>query len=286
MVDPITVAINATLISALYALVAIGFTLIFGVGGVLNFAHGALITVGAYGAHIAVNLYGYSMGVGIVAGILAAAAIGAVLYLGLIQFIEDQPVTVLIVTLIAGFILQHAIGHFFQSQITLPQVFGGSIGLMGYSGQTNMVFVFASSWLIIFALVGFINYTKPGKAVMALSMTTKGASLVGINQRKINLLTWAIAAGFAGFAGVMLTTFQTGGAGMGLEPLVLSFAIVVLGGLGSIKGSVVGAYIIGFIETITVSVVSPDLTGLSALVVLVVVLLIRPSGLYGRDTPT
>jgi branched-chain amino acid transport system permease protein len=286
MVDPVTIVINATLISALYALVAIGFTLVFGVGGVLNFAHGALITVGAYGAHAAVNVYGYSMWVGIFAGAVAAAVVGAILYTGLVQFIEDQLVTVLLVTLVAGFIIQHAISDVYQSQITLPQLFDGSVGAFGYSAQANMVFVFVSSWIIIAALVAFINYTRRGKAILALSMSKRGASLVGIDRQQISLLTWAIAGGFAGFAGVMLTTFQTGGAQMGLEPLVLSFAIVVLGGLGSIKGSVVGAYVIGFIETITVSVVSPDLTGLSALVVLVAVLLVRPSGLYGREVPS
>jgi branched-chain amino acid transport system permease protein len=87
---------------------------------------------------------------------------------------------------------------------------------------------------------------------------------------------------FAGFAGVLLTSFRSGGWDMGLDPMVLSFAIVVLGGLGSIRGSVLGAYIIGTVETVTVSVVDTRLTGVVPLLILIAVLAVRPQGLFGR----
>ncbi len=114
-------------------------------------------------------------------------------------------------------------------------------------------------------------------------MSTRGASLVGIETNRMYLYTWAVAGALAGLAGVFLGSIQTAGWAMGREPLVLSFSIVVLGGIGSIRGSLIGAYIIGFLEVFTVSYVDSSLSGLASLVVLVVILLVKPEGLFGRE---
>lgn len=278
----------ATFISALYAIIAIGFTLIFGVGGILNFAHGAFITVGAFGAYVVSGAGDMPIVLGLLAGTLAGAAVGGATYLGVIRHVRKRPVTVLILTFVIGFFIIYALRIFARAggadplQIPVPSVIDASSFL-------NDVFIFVTSWLLIGALFWFVNYTRTGRAVIAVSMSDKGAALVGIDAERINLITWVLAGGFAGYAGVLLAgSLGTGSWLMSIQPpapLVLSFAIVILGGLGSIKGSVVGAYVIGFFETFTVNFFpgGTQLAGISSLVLLLVFLLVKPEGLFGRE---
>ncbi|MFC7155122.1 branched-chain amino acid ABC transporter permease [Halomarina halobia] len=279
-----TVIVQAVTISALYALVAIGFTLIFGVGGVLNLAHGASITIGAYTAYLTTRVYGLDIALGILAALAVTGLFGAVLYLGMVKRIEDEPILVMITTLVTAVAIEQVFLIAYGTQPkAIPSLLSGNVTLAGSNVQLNMVAVFVLSWLVIGALFAFVNYTKAGKALLATSMTRKGAALVGIEADRINLVTWVLAGAIAGVAGVFLGSFQTAYPLMGQTPLVLSFTIVVLGGIGSIKGSVLGAYLIGFLEIATIQYVSSSLTGLTPLLVLVLVLLAKPEGLFGRE---
>ena len=278
--------------SALYAIIAIGFTLIFGVGGILNFAHGAFITVGMFAAFLVTNPNGVidlPIWIGLLAGTGAGALLGAVTYVGIIRYVRDRPVTVLILTFVIGFFLIYGIRIWAQGiddigalSIPVPQVMGTDF--------LNNVFILVTSWLLIGLLFYFVNYTRTGRAIIAVSQSDKGAALVGIDAERINLITWTVAGAFAGYAGVLLAGALGNGSWlMSIRPpapLILSFAIVILGGLGSIKGSIAGAYIIGFFETFTVNFVpgGPQLAGVSSLVLLVVFLLVKPEGLFGRGT--
>lgn len=282
MADIVTILINGTVISSLYALVAIGFTMIFGVGGTINLAHGGIITVGAFSAYYVTNA-----GLGIWAGVLAAMAVPALfsvlLYKGFAERRNDI-IIVMILTLLASIVVEEVVRIVEGSQPkAIPALVSGTTELLGSSVQNNLLVVFVVSWLLIGGLFAFVNYTKTGKAILATSMSPRGAALVGIESDRINLYTWAIAGLLAGIAGLFLGSYQTANWAMGREPLILSFSIVVLGGLGSIRGSLVAAYVIGFLEVITTSAIDPRLSGLAGLVVLVVVLLVRPEGLFGRE---
>ncbi|PSQ15017.1 branched-chain amino acid ABC transporter permease [Halobacteriales archaeon QS_8_69_73] len=286
-----TATVTAVFLSALYAIIAIGFTLIFGVGGILNFAHGAFITVGMFAAFLVTNSNGLvelPIWAGLLAGTGAGALLGAVTYVGIVRYVRDRPVTVLILTFVIGFFLIYAIrigasdilGVDDPLAIPVPQVMG--------TDALNNVFILVTSWLLIGLLFYFVNYTRTGRAIIAVSQSDKGAALVGIDAGKINLITWTVAGAFAGYAGVLLAgAFGSGSWLMSIQPpapLILSFAIVILGGLGSIKGSIAGAYIIGFAETFAVNFVpgGQQLAGVSSLVLLVVFLLVKPEGLFGR----
>ncbi|QDX40967.1 branched-chain amino acid ABC transporter permease [Salarchaeum sp. JOR-1] len=279
----IDVVANAVMMSALYALVAIGFTLIFGVGGVLNLAHGATVTIGAFSAYYASEVFGFSIWVGALAAILVPGLFSAALYKGMIQRVEDDPITVMILTLVTAIAVEEIIKQGFGTQpAVISSLLTGQVSIAG-GIQANSLLVFALSWVIIGLLFFAINYTKTGKAILATSMSTKGASLVGIESDRMYLYTWVLAGAFAGLAGLFLGSIQTASWSMGRAPLVLSFSIVVLGGIGSIRGSVIGAYIIGFLETFTMSYVDSSLSGLASLVVLVLILLAKPEGLFGRE---
>ncbi|WP_435076625.1 branched-chain amino acid ABC transporter permease [Halococcus sp. AFM35] len=282
MVDVVNIIINGSVISSLYALVAIGFTMIFGVGGTINLAHGGIITIGAFAAY-----YVTSAGFGIWAGVLAAMAIPAVfsvlLYKGFAERRGDI-IIVMILTLLASIVVEEVIRIVEGSQPkAIPALVSGTTEILGSTVQNNLLVVFVVSWVLIGGLFAFVNYTSTGKAILATSMSPRGAALVGIESSRINLYTWAIAGVLAGIAGLFLGSYQTASWAMGREPLILSFSIVVLGGLGSIRGSLIAAYVIGFLEVITTSLINPRLTGLAGLVVLVLVLLVRPEGLFGRE---
>jgi ABC-type branched-subunit amino acid transport system permease subunit len=150
MVNALAVLVNAVIISALYALVAIGFTLIFGVGGVLNLAHGASITVGAFGAYFATRVFGLGIVVGLLAGIAAAAVFSGLLYLVMIERIEDQPITVMILTLVTAIATEQLLLNMLGGQPkAIPSLVPGSVALGPVSVQANLLVVFVLSWLVI-----------------------------------------------------------------------------------------------------------------------------------------
>jgi branched-chain amino acid transport system permease protein len=283
MVNATTLAVNVILLGALYSLVAIGFTLIFGVGGVLNLAHGASITVGAYAAYY-VTAAGLSIWLGAAAALLIPAAFGYVLYRGMIRPVAEHPVIVLILTLVVAIVIEQVFLVVAGTQpLAVPRLFEGQTRMFGLDIGNNRIAAVLLSWLVIGAIFAFVNRTRQGKAILATSMSKKGSAIVGIEPNTVYIYTWIIAGALAGIAGLFLASFLTANPLMGRNPLLLSFAIVVVGGLGSIRGSVVGAYLIALLDQFTVSVISTRLSGVAALVALVVVLLVRPEGLFGRE---
>lgn len=283
MVNAANLAVNVLLLGALYSLVAIGFTLIFGVGGVLNLAHGASITLGAYAAYY-VTEAGMSIWVGAIAAFVVPALFSYGLYRGMIKRIAAHPITVLILTLVAGLVIEQVFLVIEGTQpLAIPALVGGQSQVLSRGVENNRIAAFVLSWLIIGALFYFVTRTKQGKAILAISMSHKGAALVGIDADNVYAYTWLIAGALAGIAGLFLASFLTANPLMGRNPLLLSFAIVVLGGLGSIRGSVLGAYLIALMDQVTVTMISTRLSGVAALVVLVVVLIVRPEGLFGRE---
>lgn len=283
MVDVINIVFNAIIISSIYALIAIGFTLIFGVGGSLNLAHGALITVGAYTAfHFTVNQG--NLWAGLLIGTIVCGIAAGTMYLGLIRFVDDEPLIVMILTILLAFMIEHLIRISFIDRIFLPMLIEGNVIIINQNLQLHKILILLFSILVITLVFIIINKTKKGQAMLALSMNPKGAALVGINARDIQLYTWVLSGALAGFSGILLTTIRSGTWNMGIDPLILSFSIVILGGLGSIRGSIVAAFMIGFIETGTVTLIDPRLSGVPSLVVIIVTLLVYPEGLFGHES--
>lgn len=278
------ILIVGAMISAVYALIAIGFTMIFGVGGVLNLAHGGLLMVGAY-AFLAATRYADAPPIiGLVVGVVVAAGASYALYMGLVQYVEENVVTTFLATLLVALILQELVTMQFSAQpLTLNPIASGTLQVGGTRIRYTELLGFAVSWLSIGLLWYYVTKTRTGKAILATSMSEKGAHLTGVDIPKVKTRTWLIAGALAGVGGVFLGTLQQTSPMMWLSPLALAFIIVVVGGVGSIKGSIVGAYLIGFLETITVSLAGSSVRGLFALLVVVLVILFRPEGLYGRE---
>lgn len=282
MVDATTILVTGAMVSSVYALIAIGFTLVYGMRGVLNLAHGALLMIGAY-AYLASNALLPNIGAFVV-GVVVAALASLVLYLGLVRYVEHDVVTTFLATVVVALIVQQLlVVQFSLAPRSLNPLLAGGFEFAGTRIRTQQALAFVLSWLAIGLLWAFVTRTETGRAILATSMTEKGATLTGVNVPYVNAVTWLVAGAFAGFAGVFLGSLQSTSPTMWVNALGLAFIIVTIGGVGSITGSIVGAYLIGFLETLTVTFVGPGFRGLFGLVLLIVIIIVRPEGLFGRE---
>lgn len=286
------VLVDGFVIGALYGLGAAGFTIIFGVSGVLNLAHGGVMVVAAMVAWlVAGGILEYNLFAGIVCGIIAGIITAYATYFVVVRPAqrtkripdEEREIFILTTTLLLGIVIQEALADIFTANpITVPPLVSGVVSIFGVRTPINSLVIGAVSWLVLGALWLFVNHTRAGKAVLAASINPRGLSMLGYELSRINLLVWGLYGLLAGVAGVLLSTFEAASSNR-VGPLTASaFIIVVLGGLGSVPGSLIAAYVIGFMETITAYLFSPAYSTLPGMVLLVFILYVRPQGLLGR----
>jgi branched-chain amino acid transport system permease protein len=285
------ILIDGFAISSLYALGATGFTLIFGVSGVLNLSHGALMVTAAVAAWAASSVFQFNTYAGALIGVLTALIAAIVTYFVVVQPIqrsrrippEEKEIFVLTATLLWGIMLQELIAYFFTNNAkTVLPIVAGVVDILGVRTPRNEIFTAVVCCLVIGLLWLLVNRTRTGKAVLAASMNPRGVTLLGLELNNIYIAVWAIYGILAGIAGVLLGMFL-GVSSYSVGPLTASaFSIVVLGGLGSVSGSLIAAFVVGYLETLTAYVVSPAYRTIPALLLLVVVMYIRPQGLLGR----
>jgi len=267
-----------------YALLAIGFSLVFGVARIVNIAHTAFYMLAAY-AFYTLLVKG---GLGFVSSALIAVAgvtlLSVVCYRLVIEPVREHDAAVLIATIALGLIFQEMMlfsfgGHY----LGIPSTLDGAVQFLGVSipYQRLLILVVAA---VVLALVWFLLYrTRLGLAIRATANDLEVANLMGMNVNRVAMTTVAISVALASVAGVVVAPVYVVDPFMWLAPLVTMLAIVVLGGLGSLKGSLIGALIIGYVEAITVFAVPAGayLKGAVALLIMVIVLLVRPEGLFG-----
>jgi branched-chain amino acid transport system permease protein len=285
------ILIDGFAISALYALGALGLTLIFGVSGVLNLAHGAVLVTSAMVAWYVGTDMGAGAWPGAACGVLAGIVTAFVTYFVVVRPIQrsraipevERELFVLTGTLLWGVILQLGLGAIFTTTpVNVHQLFSGTVPILGVSTPVNEIFIAVISWATLGALWLLVNRTPAGKRLLAASINPRGLTLVGVELGRVHLLAWGLYGVIAGIAGVLLGSFL-GTSSVYIPALTgTAFSIVVLGGLGSVSGTVLAAYVVGYIETLTAYLVAPSLRAVPALVLLVLVLYFRPQGLLGR----
>ncbi len=285
------ILIDGFAISALYALGATGFTLIFGVSGVLNLSHGAIMVLAAVAAWAASSVLHVNNYVGASIGVVTALVSALITYFAVVQPIqrsrripnEEKEIFVLTGTLLWGIMIQEVIAYFFTNNAkTVLPIIEGVVTVFGVRTPRNEWFTALVCCLVIALLWMLVNRTRMGKAVLAASMNPRGVTLLGLELTNIYIIVWAIYGVLAGIAGVLLGMFL-GVSSYSVGPLTASaFSIVVLGGLGSVSGSLIAAFVVGYLETFTAYLVSPAYRTIPALLLLVTVMYIRPQGLLGR----
>lgn len=285
------ILIDGFAISALYALGALGFTLIFGVSGVLNLAHGAVLVTSAMVAWYIGTNEGAGAVAGAASGVLAGVVTAFTTYAVVVRPIQrskaipevERELFVLTGTLLWGVMLQIGLGYVFTTTpVTVRQLVSGTVNILGVSTPANEILIAVISWATLGLLWLLVNRTPAGKRLLAASINPRGLTLMGVELGQVHLLAWGIYGVIAGIAGVLLGSFL-GTSSVYIPALTgTAFSIVVLGGLGSVSGTVIAAYVVGYIETITAYLVSPSLRTVPALVLLVLVLYFRPQGILGR----
>ncbi len=267
-----------------YALLAIGFSLIFGVARIVNIAHTAFYMLAAYCFYALLTKTGLGFLLAGVISVLAVTLFSVLCYRLVIEPVREHEAAVLIATIALALVFQELMlftfgGHF----LGIPSTLEGSMRLLGVSipYQRLLILVVAGAALLV---VWFVLYrTRLGLAIRATANDLEVASLMGMNVHRVAMATVAISVALASVAGVVVAPVYVVDPFMWLAPRVTMLAIVVLGGLGSLKGSLIGALIIGYVEAITVFALPAGayLKGAVALLIMVIVLLARPEGLFG-----
>ena len=276
----IQIFLFGAVVGGIWGLVASGFSLIFGVSRILNFAHGSAFVSSTFLVYALVN-YGYNLYFAVLAGLILAAAIGTVVY-ALTKPVRDREVMVIILTLAFALLVQQVLLILFGDRGVSVQPFIEGVAEIGGVKVTYMRIL--SLILAVICLAGldiFITKTKLGKKVMATAQDSRAAMMVGIDIEKIFLLVMVLSSLLAGFAGILYAQILSVNPEVSLKALIYAFAIVILGGLGSLRGSIVASFIVGYILVTTITFLGARWSEFVMLLTIVAILVVKPTGLFG-----
>ena len=273
-------------LGAIYALIALGYTMVYGIAKMLNFAHGDVIMVGGYIAFTIHVTLGADAWVALLGSIVFCTLLGIT-----IERVAYKPLrsasklSVLITAIGVSYLLQNVAllifgsqSRNFQALITIPTVTLGSVTIPGNTLLTRGVSV-----VIMTALTLFINKSAAGSAMLAVSEDKGAAELMGVNVNRTISLTFAIGSGLAAIAGILMCTqYPNIGPYTGQMPGIKAFIAAVFGGIGSIPGAMLGGIVIGVIENLSKAYISSQLSDAITFAILIIVLLVRPTGIMGR----
>ena len=284
----ITNLINGVSLGSIYAVIALGYTMVYGIAKMLNFAHGDVIMVGAYIVFALTSYAGVNPYLALVISMAACTLLGMAIERFAYKPLRGaSPLAVLITAIGVSYFLQNMALLIFGSQaksftsiVNLPALTlaGGKITISAETIVTIIV-----SLIIIVSLTLFVNKTKPGRAMLAVSEDKGAAQLMGVNVNATISLTFAIGSGLAAVAGVLLcSAYPTLSSQTGAMPGIKAFVAAVLGGIGSIPGAVIGGVLIGVIEILSRSYISSQMADAIVFAVLIIVLLVKPTGILGK----
>lgn len=269
--------------SAIYAMLAVGFTLIFGVARILNLAHGAFYALGAYAAYFLTSVAGVPLLPAAVLSVLLVALFGVAMERYLVRPLRGSQLAVLMITLAVALAVEQALFVIFGSEYrNVPSFVADKVTVLGVDISGQRLLALGVGIVVLSGLWLFIQRTRLGAAILAISQDAEAARYMGIPTDRVFSIVMAISAGTAALAGILVAPFLTVQPTMGLLPMVKAFAIVIVGGLGSIPGSIVAALMLGYSETIVAYLISTSWTELVSLVAVVLTLVLRPAGLFGR----
>ena len=276
--------VNGILLGGIYGLISIGLTLIFGVMKVVNFAHGEFIMVAMYGAYWVFHFFGIQPYVAIIIVAPMMFGFGLVVQRVLIQRLIDAPgFTQIFVTVGLSMALQNGILYLWSADfrgVKVP-IATASLMLDTVTISVSRLLVFAASCVVTLALMLFLKKTALGKAMRATSQNWRAACLMGVDIKKIFLLSFAIGSALIGIAGCMIIPIYSVFPSVGMNFVLIAFVVVVLGGMGSIQGAFLAGIIVGVLEIMSGFFLAPALGPMIVFVFFVLILLFRPTGLLG-----
>ncbi len=272
-------------VGSIYALVALGFALVFNATGIINFAQGQFVMLGGLFASTFVNEFGWPLAIGVVTAVLLTALVGAATDVLIIHPMRNRPVfTLIMLTLGLSIILETiALLVWGTDPLFLPPFSGDNpVPLFGATVQPQMFWVLGVALLAMLALQGFYKFSRLGQGMLACSINVTAAAAVGVNPRRMVLLAFTLAAGLGALGGVLITPITTTSYHIGLSMALKGFASAIIGGMGSGLGALVGGLMLGLVESFSAGVLSSGYKDGIALSILILFLIARPQGFFGE----
>ena len=280
----VNILISGLISGSMYALLAIGFSLIFGVARIVNIAHTGFYMLAAYCIFFITEKMGLNPVTAMVAAVILVTLLGLIVYMLFIKPIREHEAAVLIGTIALAIAMQEVMLLLFGGSFrSVPSLIGGYFVLLGVKVFYQQLLTFIVVLLALAAIWILLMKTRLGLAVRSTAEDREVANLMGMNESRVTMIAMGISVGLAALTGAVVVPLTIVSPFMWTDPLIIMMAVVVLGGLGSIKGSFVGAYMMGFAEALVVFLIPKGafLKGPVALSVMILVLLIRPEGLFG-----
>jgi branched-chain amino acid transport system permease protein len=280
------VIINGAILSANYALIALGLTLIFSIMNVLNFAHGQMFMIGGLVVYWVCAVHNMPYGVGLAAAAVGVGAVGMAMERGLFQRVlhsagrEENSMLLAVGT---AFLLENsALFLFGEKQRGIPPMVQGVYRLGNAFLPANRLMVFIISLLLIAAVLSFVYYTRTGRAMRALAQDRAATTLMGVEVGRISMFGFGLGAALAAVAGGLLISVSGVNAGIGTAISTKAFIMIMIGGAGVIGGALLGAVVLGFAEAIGYALFPGSVTYLIIFAALIIFLLVRPQGIMGK----
>jgi branched-chain amino acid transport system permease protein len=277
--------INGVMLGGIYGLISMGLTLTFGVMKIVNFAHGEFLMLGMYGAFWLFHFFGIQPYVSIAIMMPTMFAFGLLVQRGLIQRLIDAPgITQIFVTVGLSMALQNGVLYRWSADyrgVRVPLA-TKSLALAGANISLSRLLVFIVNIAVVVLLLFFLKKTSLGKAMRATSQNWRAAWLMGVNIQKIYLIAFAMGSALMGLAGCMLIPIYSVSPSVGINFVLITFVVVVLGGMGNITGAFLAGMIVGLIETASGFLLAPSLGPMVVFVFFVLILLFKPSGLVSK----
>ena len=281
--------INGLSIGAVYAIIALGYTMVYGIAKMLNFAHGDVIMVGAYISFCVTNYLGLPAIVSVLASMAVCTLLGIVIEGLAYKPLRGTPSLAVLITAIGvSYFLQNAAqliwsssAKNFTSIVSFAPIslFDGQLVITG-----EVIITILVSILVMVFLTWFTGSTRTGKAMRAVAEDRAAAQLMGINVNRTISMTFAIGSALAAIAGILMcSTIKTLMPTTGSMPGIRAFTAAVFGGIGSIPGAMIGGILLGIIETLSKAYISPQFSDAIVFSVLIVILLVKPAGLLGKQ---
>jgi branched-chain amino acid transport system permease protein len=280
------VLINGVVLSANYALVALGITLIFGILGILNFAHGQMFMIGGFMVYYVYAVFGLPYVLALATAAVVVGLIGVafetLFFRRVLRLAKREENSMLLAVGTALLLENIALFAFGEKQRGVPPLIGGVYRIGDAFLPAGRLLVIVLSIVLIGALLLFVQYTKPGRAMRALAQDREATLLMGVNVDRISALGFGIGAMLAGLAGGLLITISAVNAGIGTVTSIKAFIMIMIGGAGVVAGAILGAVVLGFAEAIGYALIPGSITYLLIFVGLILFLIIRPQGIMGK----
>lgn len=280
--------INGVSLGSIYALIALGYTMIYGIIKLINFAHGDIYMVGAYIGFFAITFGNLPILPALLISMAVTACLGMLVEKLAYKPLRHAPrISILITAIGVSFFLEYASMYFVTpTPRTFPNVIENiSFNLAGFIINGQQLLIFSITIILMAILTYIVQKTKLGKAMRAASFDTETAQLMGIDSDRVISMTFCIGSALAAAAGVLVGVYyNTIDPLMGIMPGLKAFVAAVLGGIGILPGAVVGGIILGVIEALVSGFISSTFRDAAAFAILILVLLVKPSGLFGKNT--